>query len=131
MNSPTSGHPTSEAGRSGAQLRRLLALRAALTAFVAALSGEQPRVEIRHLLGLWRLCQERLDLLLEGMPPDDPYQARLRLLAREVEGHLLDERPSAAALRDAADGLEHQCELLLLSVGEALAGDSGERGGPP
>jgi len=114
------------------RLHRLLALRAALAPFRAALrADEQGPGERRHLLALWRPCQERMDLLLDATPEALHLAVQLRLLRREVEGHLLDEVPSPTALADAAEALEQVCEGLLLWVARDLRKAVEEVGEPP
>ncbi len=114
------------------RLRRLTLLRAALAPFRAALridgGGAEGR---RHLLALWRPCQDRFDLLLEVLPSDLPYAVRLHLLRQEVEGHLLDEMYSHTALVEAIDALDQVCEALLLWVGRDLSRVVERLGEPP
>jgi hypothetical protein len=106
------------------RLHHLIDLRAALAPFRITLHTLGERVQEpegrRRLLTLWRLCQQRLDLLLDTAPQNQGWAVRLRLLRQEVEDHLLDEVYSPAALTDLADGLDQACEALLLEVGRDL-----------
>lgn len=118
------------------RLCRLTLLRAALTPFRAALRIDEEGAEgRRHLLALWRPCQDGFDLLLEVLPPDLPSAVRLHLLRQEIEGHLLDEVYSHTALVEAIEALEQVCEALLLWVGQELSrvverlGDPSDEGG--
>jgi len=101
-------------------LHHLIDLRAALAPFHITIHTLGERVQEpegrRRLLTLWRLCQQRLDLLLDAAPRDRGWAVRLRLLRQEVEDNLLDEAYSPAALADLADGLDQACETLLLKV---------------
>lgn len=114
---------TASLGAIGLRLHRLTRLRAALAPFHAALRADVGGAEgRRHLLALWRPCQDWMDLLLEALPADLPHAVRLHLLRHEVEGHLLDEMYSQAALVEATDALEQVCEALLLWVEQDLNG---------
>ncbi|HEY76766.1 MAG TPA: hypothetical protein G4O00_11410 [Thermoflexia bacterium] len=128
------GEPTTTAYLQtvGLRLRRLTRLRVALAPFHAALWADGEGAEgKRHLLTLWRPCQDWMDLLLEVLPADLPHAVRLHLLRREVEGHLLDEMYSYAALVEATDALEQVCEALLLWVEQDLNGVVEQLGEPP
>ena len=70
----------------------------------------------RELLTLWRPCQERLDQLLDALPPQAAGPLRLR--RQEIEDGLLDDPPSLPAIADALDALEQACESLGLTLGD-------------
>jgi hypothetical protein len=101
-------------------LQSLLGLRAALHVYRTTLQvlGEQARGpdRRRELLTLWRPCQERLDGLLDALPPKSA--GPLRLLRQEIEDGLLDDPPSLPAIADALDALEQACEALWLTMGK-------------
>ncbi len=100
--------------RAQRRLRSLLGLRAAIAPFRAALEVEEDPAEgVRHLLALWRPCQDRLDRVLDVVGSDLPQAVRLRAVGWEIEGHLLDEAQDRAGLADAADALAQVCEALL------------------
>jgi len=95
-------------------------LRAALHVYRTTLQvlGEQAwePERRRELLILWRPCQERLDGLLDALPPK--LAGLLRLLRQEIEDGLLDDPPSLPAITDALDALEQACETLPLTLGK-------------
>ncbi len=117
-----SDRPTAAYLRAAAlRLHRLVRLRAALASFRAALPADGGDAEDRRrLLTLWRPCQEGVDLLLEAFPATFPDAIRMHLLRHEVEGHLLDEAYSRAALVEAVGALEQVCEVLLVKVERSL-----------
>jgi len=101
-------------------LQALPGLRAALHVYRTTLQvlGEQawePQRR-RELLTLWRPCQERLDGLLDALPPK--LAGPLRLLRQEIEDGLLDDPPSLPVIADALDALEQACETLRLTWGK-------------
>ncbi|MGD1995945.1 MAG: hypothetical protein PVH62_04135 [Anaerolineae bacterium] len=102
------------------RLGRLLSLRAALSPFQASLRvlGERAREPDgrRRLLTLWRPCQQRLDLLLDGAPGNSSWAVRLRLLRHEMEDSLIDDVCNPIALSDLTDALDQACEAILLHV---------------
>ncbi len=107
-------------------LQALPGLRAALHVYRTTLQvlGEQawePQRR-RELLTLWRPCQERLDGLLDALPPK--LAGPIRLLRQEIEDGLLDDPPSLPAIADALDALEQACEDLWLTLGKG----TGEEG---
>ena len=97
----------------------LSGLRAALHVYRTTLQvlGEQAWEPERRweLLTLWRPCQERLDQLLDALPPQAAGPLRLR--RQEIEDGLLDDPPSLPAIADALDALEQACESLGLTLG--------------
>ena len=116
----TEAQPTSRLEAVSACLHHLVSFRAALACFGDSLRALGDRVQDpigrRHLLALWRPCQERLDQLLEAVVLCDPWSSRLTVLRHEVEDTLIDEAYSSAALIDLVAGLEQACEGLLIQV---------------
>ena len=111
-------------------LHHLVGFRAALACFGDSLQvlGDQVQDPIgrRHLLTLWRPCQERLDLLLEAAVLCGTWSSRLITLRHEVEDTLIDEAYNPAALIDLAAAFDQACEGLLihleLTLRHAVAG---------
>jgi len=115
------------------RLRHLVGLRAALAPFRATLHVlreelQEPEAR-RRLLALWRPCQEQLDLLLDDARHSQDWAVRLRLLRQEMEGNLLDEMYSPAALGDLADTFDQACELSLIETERDLRGAVAGLGG--
>jgi hypothetical protein len=112
--------PVSRLEAVSACLHHLLGFRAALACFGDSLQTLGDKVQDpmgrRHLLALWRPCQERLDLLLEAVVQCGSWSSRLTTLRHEVEDTLIDEAYNPAALIDLAAAFEQACEGLLIQV---------------
>jgi hypothetical protein len=141
MSTQTDFH--AQLGSISTRLHHLLGLRTAFAPFRAALERHTDPThegwERRQLLSLWRPCQARLDQLLDYATPGMKWASWLDLLRQELEGNLVDERYSPAALADVAGGFEQACEAGLLQLeGELRAvvqaverSGGGEEGGTP
>ncbi|MBN1177645.1 MAG: hypothetical protein JXD18_00405 [Anaerolineae bacterium] len=105
-------------------LERIVEVRAAFAPFCATVRAREELLEDpqvwRRLSALWRPCQERLDLLLDVAVPRPDWAVELDGLRRELEGGVLDEAHSPAALEDAADAFDGACERLLARTVWAL-----------
>ena len=105
-------------------LHRLLALRAALTSFQLSLRALEGQVEEpesrRHLLAMWRPCQERLDRLLDVVAPVATWTGHIGLLRQEMEDSLIDEAYIPGALDELTAAFDQACEEALFQLGSGL-----------
>ncbi len=104
-------------------LRALLHLHSTLAPFradIQALAGTAAEEMPPSLLTMWRLCQERVDRLLDVAPPEASMAGHIRLMAQEMADNLIDEQHDLAALAELAEALEQTCEAWLLEVEETL-----------
>lgn len=104
-------------------LRALLHLRSALAPFRADVQALLKTAEDvpPSLLASWRLCQERLDHLLDAAPEGASWAVQMRLMGQEMEDNLIDATHNLAALFESAQALEETGEAGLLEIERTLS----------